>query len=510
LGGALKKGDDNRESLRITCIEKKLHLASEEQLLMSVGPLTDWRYKIPGLITLAVCVATLLLGGGNRATAQSLTPLASFGGITPGWRQPGEPLAADVAGTNDGFSYLYMQASNNERGLAYGNGHLYLVSHANVNGSTANVRILDGLSGADLGGLNNTGIAGGTFALNAGAVGGDGSIYVANLTTQSTTTPFTVYKWDNEGAAPIVAYTGDAGLPGSRVGDSLAGVGSGTSTRIAAGFSNNPSVTGNNGYTIIDPTAGAATAVGFSSPPNPGDFRLGLSFGDSTHVFSKPISTTTLYYTSYSGAAGNLDSSATLPAAATAETELAYTVLNGTPLLATQSSGDSHISVYSVADPANPVLLASAAGLAGLMANLNNTGQIAWGDATINPDGSATQNLYGMRSNGGIRAFTFTLPAPGLDGDYNDNGVVDAADYVVWKKNVGLMGGATKADGDGNGDGDVTSDDYEYWRARFGNTSAGSGASALAASTVPEPTTIAMLMMSLFIGASGRARRARA
>ena len=468
------------------------------------------RLSLPSLLGLASCVAVSLFVVGD-ATAQSLTPLATFGNTTPGWRQPGEPLPGDVSGTNDGISYLYMQASNNERGLAFGNGHLYLISHANVNGSTANVRILDAVSGADLGGLDATGVAGGTFAVNAGAVGSDGTIYVANLTTQSTTTPFTVYKWASEAAVPVVAYSGDASLPGSRVGDSLAGFGSGASTRIAAGYSNNPSVPGNNGYAVVDPTAVTATAVGFAAtPPNAGEFRLGLAFADASHIFTKPIGNNPLYYTSYAGSTGTLVSSATMPAAASAETQLAYTVLNGTPLLATQSSGDSHISVYNVADPASPLLLATAAGLSGIPANLNNTGQIAWGTATINPDGSATQNLYGMRTNGGIRAFTFTLPAPGVDGDYNGNGVVDAADYALWRKNDGLTGGATKAQGDGNGDGNVNSLDYDYWRARFGNPP-GSGSGQLASTTnaVPEPSTVAMLLMSLLFSASSIARRVR-
>src|SRR5262249_47215702 len=150
----------------------------------------------------------------------------------------------------------------NERGMAYGNGHLYLVSHASVSGNSANVRILDPLTGADLGGRNNTGISGGTFTVNVGRVGGDGAIYGSNLHTPSPTSPFQSYKWATEGWVPTVAYSGDAGLAGSRAGDSLAATGSGASTRLAAGYNSTPSVAGNNGYSILDPTASTATAVG--------------------------------------------------------------------------------------------------------------------------------------------------------------------------------------------------------------------------------------------------------
>ena len=425
--------------------------------------------------------------------------------------QPGEPLSGDVANTNDG-AYYYLRDANNERGLAYGNGHLYLVSHFNILGSSTNVRVLDALTGADTGGLAATGISGGTFAVNAAAVGSDGAIYVGNLTVESTTSPFKIYKWATEASTPVIAYSGDAGLPGSRVGDSIGGFGGGASTRIASGFSNNPNVAGNNGYTVIDPTAGTATAVSFASnPPNAGEMRLGVAFSDASHVYAKQVITggsTTLYYTSFSGSTGTLVGSPALVAGSTAEFELAYTVLNGVPLLAAQSAGDSHINVYSVANPTSPVLLASATGFVGLPANGNQTGQITWGAATINPDGSATQNLYGMRTNGGIRAFTFNLPAPGVDGDYNGNGTVDAADYVTWKKNDGLTGGATKAQGDGTGDGNVNSADYDYWRARFGKPP-GSGAGGLSATTVPEPNTFMMLIASLLISASCVPRRGR-
>jgi hypothetical protein len=66
-------------------------------------------------------------------------------------------------------------------------------------------------------------------------------------------------------------------------------------------------------------------------------------------------------------------------------------------------------------------------------------------------------------------------PPASLPGDYNMNGVVDAADYVVWRKNDGTPAG------------------YDTWRANFGRTS-GSGASLAGAQSVPEPTSLGLAL----------------
>jgi hypothetical protein len=71
--------------------------------------------------------------------------------------------------------------------------------------------------------------------------------------------------------------------------------------------------------------------------------------------------------------------------------------------------------------------------------------------------------------------------------DYNNNGTVDAADYVVWRAMEGDTGTGLMADGDGNGL--VDSADYDLWRAHFGQSS---GAGAFAISTVPEPSAWAI------------------
>jgi hypothetical protein len=77
----------------------------------------------------------------------------------------------------------------------------------------------------------------------------------------------------------------------------------------------------------------------------------------------------------------------------------------------------------------------------------------------------------------------------GVPGDYNGNGVVDTADYVVWRNGGPLLNEVA-----GVTPGSVTPDDYDAWRARFGNTS-GSGSSLDGAANVPEPAAIGTMVV---------------
>jgi fibronectin-binding autotransporter adhesin len=99
---------------------------------------------------------------------------------------------------------------------------------------------------------------------------------------------------------------------------------------------------------------------------------------------------------------------------------------------------------------------------------------------------------YGTGANSQI---TLTLGGPvGVPGDYNQNGIVDAADYVVWRKNIGP--GSLQNEG-GISPGTVDSADYSFWRSRFGAAS-GAGA-ALDRAAVPEPGS-ALLLVLAFMG----------
>jgi hypothetical protein len=84
---------------------------------------------------------------------------------------------------------------------------------------------------------------------------------------------------------------------------------------------------------------------------------------------------------------------------------------------------------------------------------------------------------------GDATMFLAIVPAP-LPGDYNSDGAVDAADYVVWRKTDG------------------TPEGFNIWRANFGAT-VGSGSavdtSSLIETGIPEPTTLVPLLLATML-----------
>jgi hypothetical protein len=89
-----------------------------------------------------------------------------------------------------------------------------------------------------------------------------------------------------------------------------------------------------------------------------------------------------------------------------------------------------------------------------------------------------------------------------LTGDYNNNGVVDAADYVVWRN---TLGSTTEPAADGNHDNKIDAADYAIWRSNFGRASTGSG-SLIGAMAVPEPAAWVLFTAAILSAFTARKR----
>lgn len=87
-------------------------------------------------------------------------------------------------------------------------------------------------------------------------------------------------------------------------------------------------------------------------------------------------------------------------------------------------------------------------------------------------------------------------------GDYNLDGVVDAADYVVWRDQ---LGSERQGEADGNGNGVVDMADYFVWRNSFGQRAA--VGAAIAVASVPEPAAAALFAILVACGALAKLNR---
>jgi subtilisin family serine protease len=209
--------------------------------------------------------------------------------------------------------------------------------------------------------------------------------------------------------------------------------------------------------------------------------------------------------------------------------------VDGVPsLLASSDTSDDGVQVISnsgILDEGVNTLRVTVLGVGGLLTgwmDFNNDGtfseaeRLTWtlngtnlgGEADLNPGTYDLQitvpanavdgRPMASRFRWGEVGLTFTGPAEigevedylfGLNyliGDYNRNGTVDNADFVLWQKtngqNVPPFSGA-----DGNGDGVVNQADFDIWKANFGNSvgpgaGAGAGMALTSNSNQPGPT----------------------
>jgi hypothetical protein len=137
---------------------------------------------------------------------------------------------------------------------------------------------------------------------------------------------------------------------------------------------------------------------------------------------------------------------------------------------------------------------------------LNEFSQVMSGThATASTTGTYTLDTLGFLMGGNLDAdraafsnldVTFTPgSAAGLLGDFNNDGTVDAADYVAWAK-----GGAIANDTAPSGAGP---EDYTAWVTNFGQSSGGGGGGIAA----PEPAAPVLLVCAAMAAARRRKRQ---
>ena len=388
---------------------------------------------VVGAIAGDACIGTV------QAQTLGLSALTTFG--SNGWLAPG--------------STAYLGTSNNERGLAYNPStkNLVLVSRASVSGTSNNIVILNGTTGSVVKLMNADGISGGTFTINMAGVSGDGKICVGNLATGGGA--FKVYSWDGESSlvAPTVPFTWSipansttsSGTGAYRFGDSFDVYGSVTSVQFAAA-GNTTGTTGglgtgfrNNGNFLVGTTNTTNTFTLFKGMANTGtttnNYRSSLSFVDADTLIGMEggaAKVTDFIFSSGTQQGVNATvissiQSGAAPLGGTAQYKIIdYVAMGSKSYLAALRAGDGTtgnganiVDVYDVTatitqlSGTNPVLVASLTVTTGTVANGNNTGQIAWGEVTYEPNNQIySAPLYALNTNNGVQAMVFAVPEP--------------------------------------------------------------------------------------------------
>ena len=259
-------------------------------------------------------------------------------------------------------------------------------------------------------------------------------------------------------------------------------------------------------YTNRDPNAFEIhmTEFGYFDPIGDGNVVTGLFAADAWATALEEGASTVHWHemskTTFLGDASTLDRGPTFRAV-----QMLDNFFDSGDSMISKTSNSSNLKVHAIRQPDGSVAI--------MMINLLD-GSSNDADVTLDIDGqplmsTGTRWLWGSGQSGaplqtsvsGLgNNFTITVPdrtivvllilaAPSIPGDFNGNGTVDAADYVTWRKGIGVA---------------TTQENYNLWRAHFGQT-AGSGSVAGANAAVPEPTTL----LTLIVAAAGVSTRRR-
>jgi hypothetical protein len=155
------------------------------------------------------------------------------------------------------------------------------------------------------------------------------------------------------------------------------------------------------------------------------------------------------------------------------------------------------VQIFNIADPTNPIRTGSFDTYTGPTDDYDGN----WGNfVQLNSEG-ILQNVFLSDRTKGLMVVDVSNAAS--TGDFNQDNLVDGADFLAWQRNAGVASNATLAMGDGNRDKKVGNPDLDVWKFQFGESGAHHAVTA-----VPEASSIWLTMTGL-LAARGWARRFR-
>ncbi|MFN4110981.1 MAG: DUF4623 domain-containing protein [Ignavibacteria bacterium] len=337
----------------------------------------------------------------------------------------------------------FMGTGHTERGAAYGvvggEAKYFLVSRL----GTPKVLILDPSNGDSLGVLDITGVSGGTFTLNDVEVSADGKIFACNLSINTSTDPFKIYRWDNLSSAPVnvLSFTTTTAY---RLGDKITVIGNAS----------------DNSLTLYAATASQNKVFRFTTTDNGNSFtaeEITLSDGPQGTVptVAPKAAGAAEFYLNSAGrnvkeydANGNL--LGTLPGSvvATGSTALQYMEFEGKKYLAVFNYGTGNenlrfVDISNGIENGNLVFITDPLGV-----NPNGNGT---GDVSIKNNEDGTFDIFLLGTNNGIARYktqkyanvTFNVDmrvktAKGLFSPADDSLVVRGS-FNGWSGNADLL-----------------------------------------------------------------------
>lgn len=297
------------------------------------------------------------------------------------------------------------------RGMDLNGTNLYAADRAN-----SQIRVLNAATGVDVTlttPYDLTGVSGGTYPMNDLAFSDDGALFLGNLSTNASTSPFRLYWWTGEGgtyADSVTITTATA----QRLGDKFTVMGSLTDNTIEVWI---PVATSDPGVVYVLTTAdqgatwntetitlsGSNVAVGSNADVT----SLGL--GRSSDFYIGGNSSAPARYTS-SGA--YVENSALASASRNGMEAFTYdskdhlAVYSYRPDPAGSGNKTGKVYIYDVSDAAAPTIVAESP----LMGDDADTFSSIYGEAKVSLNEDGTYNVHALEGVNGFATFTNAVP----------------------------------------------------------------------------------------------------